>query len=167
MVNNTTCCGLGEFSGLTYDPEVSMREIFEYCYVNATGHKRRFIVFTDPVVNKRGIKLAAYIRENGIGNVLETEALYNSNSHRNLQVFVLGFNDDGAKKWYDKMVKEASTREINGFKVGDQIQSIIHYNGLPAMTGICSFIYSNLEDITIKTGNKSYTYRASKFKKAV
>lgn len=61
-----------------------------------------FVVFSDPVEFKRGRALMEFIRENGLGDVVQTEPLLNPNSNRMLEVYLYSPDDSVFGPWIER-----------------------------------------------------------------
>lgn len=60
---------------------------------------RAFIIYSDFILLKNGESLTKYIRENGLGEVLETEEKVNPNSENRIKVYVWAINHEALEKW--------------------------------------------------------------------
>lgn len=97
-VEDTTCCGLRELSGLFGDPKSNVLAVCEDRYLEE--HNSAFIMFSDVYSLGNGRKLAAYIRRNGLGTLTKTRAKRNPNSGNSIMVWVWATNDKNLRAWF-------------------------------------------------------------------
>lgn len=112
---STQCCGLKEYTGLADDPAISLETMCRYRY--DMDYKSAFILFTDPVINGRGIALKNLIVKLKVGIVVETEAVENHNTGKMLVAYIFTPNDTKLRKWLNALPEP-------DFKVGDKIVAL-------------------------------------------
>jgi hypothetical protein len=114
------CCGIREISGLSYSrgPKLAMKS---FCQIYpktsnknslypTDGSKFRYAVFSQINNMKYGEKFAAYIRDNKLGDVVETTGKHmNPNSGNVLKVFVWTVDHEAVKLWMKGNLKDAKT----------------------------------------------------------
>jgi len=113
---------ISEFSGLSDNASMSLLKLAQSYY--AEKQRTPFVLFTDPVQNKRGIALKAYIEKSGVGKVWESEQRENPNSHRQLVIYTFAPDDEALKAWYEpRWIAHEDARELNR----EQIRSRLSY----------------------------------------
>lgn len=113
------CCGIREISGLSCHkgPMAAMRS-FCNIYPNAPKSyhnpypsdqsRFRYAIFSQASNSKYGDKFATYIRNQKLGDVIETAGKHvNPNSGHVLKVFVWTVDHDAVKLWMKKEFKNA------------------------------------------------------------
>jgi len=107
------CCGIREISGLSYHrgPRTAMKA---FCSVypeskspnnpySSNDSAFRYAVFSQINQAKYGERFAAYIRDNKLGDVIETTGKHvNPNSGNVLKVFVWTVDHTAVKQWLKK-----------------------------------------------------------------
>ncbi len=120
-IASTSCCGMKELHNLCttrWDPKlhqnvtISMEELVTTVYdYYRTYAGFCFVIFSDIIKYdlKQGIRLAEYIREQGLGDVLETAPTRNPNSRNLIHAWLWVIDMKAMKKWYTK----ESRREVS------------------------------------------------------
>lgn len=108
-LRKTSCCGLREYVGLQEfkDP----REALMKAYNTWRSWNGAFMVFTCTTPYPIGKKLIRYIKEKGLGSVVETEVKHNPNSGNNLRVIVWCVNNKTYDSWFATENQEALEAE--------------------------------------------------------
>lgn len=95
-LNDMECCGTCELAGLIYTRT-------KYAVLHAANSKPcAFVIFTEAQCNDippttYGKKLSAFIKDNGLGEVVETAEKLNPNSGNMLKVYVWAVDRDSLK----------------------------------------------------------------------
>ena len=116
-LRSTSCCGLGEMSGISYHSNYSNKRgiptpkdvLTSLClatqrsdfYHKKTLRTKAFYIFTG--VTRRAVygeRLATYILENKLGEISTIKARKNANSGNMIQVWTWGVNKTNLEKWW-------------------------------------------------------------------
>lgn len=112
-VNETSCCGLREISGLSEHrtPAIAMQAFCRFSLgldYNYNGRLGRTLEFSHAVFtaatgkNDYGEKFAAFILRNKLGTVTPSQRRNNPNSGNPLKVWVWTLHQTNVKKWAQK-----------------------------------------------------------------
>lgn len=124
-VTQTTACSHGEISGVSF--ETPTQTIEGVCKdALTTGHYGdapngklyNFYIFSAAITvggKRYGDNLANFIKDNGLGDILETPAMENVKFHpqRSNKVYVWIVDQKAVQKWYTKLLKGRAVS--NGF----------------------------------------------------
>mgnify|MGYP001558905767 FL=1 len=87
----TTCCGLKEIDGLKETPNETVFYVCVDFFDNDI--KGAFIIFTDVLRSRRGLRLQNYIQAKKLGKITESSYKRNPNSGNRLKVWVWEVNE--------------------------------------------------------------------------
>lgn len=95
IYSSSISCGVSQAWDLSRQPVECIKDYVKNC----EQRKQAFIIFSDKAIGKgdsygSGPKLADYIRQNDLGEVLETPEQYNPNSRNMIKVWVWTPNTD-------------------------------------------------------------------------
>lgn len=97
-VHRTTCCGCRSIPDLTkFKTPVDVLKSVGCSYIAMRG---AFLVFTSTTKRTLGRRLANYIKENKLGNVVESD--YRAHGKDNVRVFMWSVNIPAWKTWMEK-----------------------------------------------------------------
>jgi hypothetical protein len=99
-IEDTCCCGVGEFDGLEQRPEQCLIDLGNHIF--ACGENRRgMYIFTDRVKNGNGVALAKFIKANKeVGSVQVSKGRVNPNTGHMVKLWIYYPNWTGLKKFY-------------------------------------------------------------------
>ncbi len=103
---NMECCGIREIANLEdcHTPKEALKEFIQEAKYE--DGRFRYAVFSDIVRRTYGLKFAAFIRANKLGDVISTGYHVNPNSHNRLKVWVWTINHVALKRWSKKNPQE-------------------------------------------------------------
>lgn len=99
-LEDTSCCGIREIHDLEDSSPETLAQVGEQRYEG--NNKCTFITFSDAIRYRHGEALCSYIRNNGLGKVITSEAKKNPKSGNMIRMYCWTVNDKAFKKWYDK-----------------------------------------------------------------
>lgn len=117
ILEDTTCCGVDEINGLEKKPLETLLAVCRDKYdAWSGGAQHAFIIFTDTMSSRRGVRLAEYITEHKLGVLYKTEkAKRNPNSGNRIMVWIWSPNERELKKWWKKNDPEASSNDDDNY----------------------------------------------------
>lgn len=92
-INDMSCCGVGEFDGLSGCTN------YAHAIHNAINGGKAFMIYTMPRPYTKANGLTAYIRRHRLGPVTVSRPRKNYNSGRMLRVYTWTLNRDALKRW--------------------------------------------------------------------
>lgn len=98
-----SCCGITEINHLAIDPEAQVRDFCEY-FCNGAGNidPNPLVLFTDAAKNKRGTKLAAYLKKHKLGKVIASPKAENPCTNNIIQGWFWKVNLGRLNTWAEK-----------------------------------------------------------------
>ena len=84
-LGSLTCCGVREYHGIRHTPQKIVEEVFDELLVD--DDKFAFVLFTDIRDTKRGLKLARFINQHNLGQVVSSRKKVNPNTANPLKMW--------------------------------------------------------------------------------
>ena len=84
-LGSLTCCGVREYHGIRCTPQKIVEEVFDELLVD--DDKFAFVLFTDIRDTKRGLKLARFINQHNLGEVVSSRKKVNPNTDNPLKMW--------------------------------------------------------------------------------
>ena len=98
-LKETSCCGMGEVSGISgRSPEETLRLVYKDSLANKPFYA--FIVFTDITMDMNGQNLRNLIKQNDLGEVIESNSRLNSNSGNRIKAYIWSPHWTRYGQWY-------------------------------------------------------------------
>lgn len=117
-LNDMACCGVKEMDGLsTFRSAQEAMRAFAGCTVEGAqprdgygyydpwvGNRFRYVIFSQAGARSRyGTRFAAFIRDNGLGDVVKTAGRHiNPNSNRILKVWIWTVDHEAVSEWVNR-----------------------------------------------------------------
>lgn len=93
-------CGMSFLNGLSVDPKVTMIEFYEQYGIRS--YKLELYMFSGAVHCGAAKNLATYIRENDLGECVESKHTNNPVHGYNIHAFLWSVNKPGLEKWWQE-----------------------------------------------------------------
>jgi len=99
-VEDMSCCGVREIDGIQgQSAPLTLLDVAEHRF-EEDGVNRAAYIFTDTTDSRAGTKLAKYIKDHNLGDVIRTKARLNGNSGNRVVVWTWVVKQANFRSWF-------------------------------------------------------------------